>query len=291
MGEGESFKPSPRPPLPGCDQTKPLPPWGAKRSLLPPQAAALPRVASPSPPQTGPATLPHAPPPGPRAGGGREPLPTENSHFFAARFRNTPTNYVTRDTAPGLNKRRSVCAAAAPGERTGAGRGAGRARGRACLLSAAGARAARAPGPRAPAPRPSPRGRPRLRAANLVSSPTGRRPRPRPERPLGSAAWGRSAPLQPPPRPASGPPPRPPPELWGKPRALRCKKSGDPTPNSGGRRTRSGRATPPVLGPGGRGRGPRVTAAPKTPLPRARAPRARGPSAHPGRGGGQTGGL
>lgn len=53
-------------------------------------------LRSPSPPQRGPATL-RASPPGPQEGGGREPLPTGNSHFFAARFRNTPGLMPSRE--------------------------------------------------------------------------------------------------------------------------------------------------------------------------------------------------
>lgn len=41
-------------------------------------------------PKEDPPTSPLASPSGPQVGRGREPLPTENSHFFAARFRNTP---------------------------------------------------------------------------------------------------------------------------------------------------------------------------------------------------------
>lgn len=53
-------------------------------------------LRSPSPPQRGPATL-RASPPDPQEGGGREPLPTGNSHFFAARFRNTPGLMPSRE--------------------------------------------------------------------------------------------------------------------------------------------------------------------------------------------------
>lgn len=58
--------------------------------LSPPSEEAK---ASPSSrPKTTPARArdPLASAPDPQEGGGRELLPTENSHFFAARFRNTP---------------------------------------------------------------------------------------------------------------------------------------------------------------------------------------------------------
>lgn len=64
-------------------------------TLEPPPSPSLGRASaqSPSSPQThtqrGPET-PLVSPRDPQEGGGRYPLPTENSHFFAARFRNTP---------------------------------------------------------------------------------------------------------------------------------------------------------------------------------------------------------
>lgn len=62
---------------------------GPQPSPRPGKSLSLILLRSPSPPQRGPATL-LAFPPDPQENGGREPLPTENSHFFAARFRNTP---------------------------------------------------------------------------------------------------------------------------------------------------------------------------------------------------------
>lgn len=84
MGEGE-FRGL------GRDQTQRAHPRTPTFSLLPPSPIGLDLIPIPipSPPQKGP-TIPLVSPPDPQEGGGREPLPTENSHFFAARFRNTP---------------------------------------------------------------------------------------------------------------------------------------------------------------------------------------------------------
>lgn len=80
------------------------------------------------------------------------------------RVRCHPANYVTRDTAPGLNKRGSVCASSSgPGGAHRAGRGSGRASGRARGFR----RTARVPRPTVTAARPLPPPSPPPRAGEL----------------------------------------------------------------------------------------------------------------------------
>lgn len=71
-----------------CDQTA-SPSSHPNRHLAPAKGRGLTLLAFSSPPQKGPA-IALASPPDPQEGKGSEPFPTENSHFLAARFRNTP---------------------------------------------------------------------------------------------------------------------------------------------------------------------------------------------------------
>lgn len=213
-------------------------------------------LRSPSPPQRGPATL-RASPPDPQEGGGREPLPTGNSHFFAARFRNTPGLMPSRELCNQGHRSRAkqtrLCVQPRPRGST-PGQGGARARPRVSrVCSAKEPRAAkvpsRAPGGLGPAARARPlphRGRPRLRAVNLVPSPAGRRHRPLPG---GPRAWGEGGRKCRTPVPAPfqlGTPlslsPTLNPRSWGS-RELWCGKVMTPPPNSGGDRRRWTRAS------------------------------------------------
>lgn len=104
--------------------------------------------------------------------GGREPLPTDNSHFFAARFRNTlglmPSGELCNQGHRSRAKqtRQCVCSGGPRGAQ-GAGRGSGPASGPACLLR----RTARVPRPAGTAALPLPHRRPRLGPVNFVPSP------------------------------------------------------------------------------------------------------------------------
>lgn len=168
-------------------------------STLAPQLSPAPGEASAAAsPRRGPAG-PLAPPPDTLEGGGRQPLPTENSHFFAARFRTTPGLMPSGELCNQGHRSRAkqtrlcVCSGG-PGGAHRAGRGSGRASESGLFAQrnwpeAAGREpgAANVPGPalsRGPAtsglpgPRPLPhRDRPRLQEVNLVPSPAGRRHR------------------------------------------------------------------------------------------------------------------
>lgn len=235
-------------------------------------------------------------PPDPQEGGGRELLPTENSHFFAARFRNTPglmpfselCNQGHRSRAK--QTRLCVCSRG-PGEahrgreglRPGLGVGLGGSE------NAAGGSGAGAPSHRGPRPIAGPR------AGQLGpsgSAPPPPRPPPPPGDELGPKSRRTSVTARgqidlgleggagkcwtPVPAPfqlgtprSSSPPlsPRP----WGG-CAPSCGKVTTPPPNSGGRPTRVTRAssaTPQSLRTGGGGAGQGDSCA-MTPLPLAR---------------------
>lgn len=86
--------------------TKCVPTWSSRKRPRPHPTG----LRAPSPPRAAPhgPARPSFPPPQPRAS-------TWPSHFFRCAIQKhavcaaIPTNYVTRDTAPGLNKRRCVC--------------------------------------------------------------------------------------------------------------------------------------------------------------------------------------
>lgn len=168
-------------------------------STLAPQLSPAPGEASAAASSRRGPPGPLAPPPDTLEGGGRQPLPTENSHFFAARFRTTPGLMPSGELCNQGHRSRAkqtrlcVCSGG-PGGAHRAGRGSGRASESGLFAQrnwpeAAGREpgAANVPGPalsRGPAtsglPRPGPlphRDRPRLPEVNLLPSPAGRRHR------------------------------------------------------------------------------------------------------------------
>lgn len=130
-------------------------------------------LRSPSPPQRGPATL-RVSPPDPQEGGGREPLPTGNSHFFAARFRNTPGLMPSRELCNQGHRSRAkqtrLCVQPRPRGST-PGQGGARARPRVRrVCSAKEPRAAEVPG-RAPGGGRARSGRPGLGPSPTAAAP------------------------------------------------------------------------------------------------------------------------
>lgn len=120
------------------------------------------RVPKPTP-EGPPASPLAAAPPGPQEGGGREPLPTENSHFFALRFRNTPglmpSGELCNQGHRSRAKQTRLCVQRRPrGSAPGQGGAQARPQGRrVCSANAAGGDGERAPRGRGPGPSAGPR--------------------------------------------------------------------------------------------------------------------------------------
>lgn len=159
------------------------PPPGANSARVPPRAPPRPPGARPQAPPREPAT-PRPPP---------EPLPTENSHFFAARFRNTPGLLPSGELCNqghGSRAKQTRCVRRGPrrgrGLRPAGGRAVCSARAAGAALPAGAPRRQRArPGPSAGSPAPRRQG----------SAP----PPPRPPPPLGGelgpkSRWTQSLP-------------------------------------------------------------------------------------------------
>lgn len=229
-------------------------------------------------------------------------LPTGNSHFFAARFRNTPGLMPSRELCNQGHRSRAkqtrLCVQSRPrGSTLGQGEAPAGPRGQKGLLSKSGRRRLDPAPPRSQAERPAAGG---LGRVGQGSAPPPPRPPPPPGGELGpksrrtpsppaarttsglggggagsaglqSRLHSSSGPFRPPPQPLN-------PRSWGS-RALWCGKVMTPPPNSGGNRrgrTRASSATPQSLCPGGGGAGRGDSCAndaPPPPVPRAWAPR------------------